>query len=67
MSRYNNWYPPYVSAAEKKYRNEKMATSLAKGGKQLSPVRIIGNKIAKSTETVFFIDGFLIISSSAVA
>jgi len=47
MSRYNNWYPPYVSAAEKKYRNEKMATSLAKGGKQLSPVRIIGNKIAK--------------------
>ena len=47
MSRYYNWYPPYVSAAEKKRRNEKMAATLSKGGSKLQPVVISGNKIAK--------------------
>ncbi len=48
MSRYRNWYPPYVSAAEKKRRNEKMAAKLSKAGRALQPVVIKARNIASS-------------------
>lgn len=48
MSRYHNWYPPYVPAAQKQYRNEKMAAKLSKDGRALQPVIITGRKIAMS-------------------
>jgi len=52
MSRYRyrsrNWYPPYVSTAEKQARNEKMAAKLSKYGRALQPVIVTGRKIASS-------------------
>lgn len=48
MSRYRNWYPPYVSVAQKKHNNKKMAEKLAKDGMELQPIAVKGRKIASS-------------------
>jgi uncharacterized Zn finger protein/transcriptional regulator with XRE-family HTH domain len=48
MSRYHDWYPPYVSTAEKQYRNEKMAAKLSKEGRVLKPILVKGRKMATS-------------------
>ena len=49
MGHYRNWYPPYVSAAEKQRRSEKQAAALAKKeGEPLQPVCVCGRLMAKS-------------------
>ncbi len=51
MSRYDDdyWgYPPYVSVAEKRANNAKMAAKLAKKNRSLRPVVVEGTKIAKT-------------------
>jgi len=49
MSRYDDYYfPPYVSVAEKKERNAKMAAKLAKSNKSLKPVVLKGRTIAST-------------------
>ena len=48
MSRYSCWnyYPPYVSVAEKKARNEKMYAALVRKNPDLKPVFLNGSAIA---------------------
>ncbi|MDD4098217.1 MAG: helix-turn-helix domain-containing protein [Lentisphaeria bacterium] len=47
MSRYHDWYyPPYVSVAQKKQRNARMAQDL--DDQDLEPVRVAGRVIAKT-------------------
>ena len=49
MSRYDDfYYPPYVSVAEKKERNAKMAAKMAKKNQHLALVILKGNKIAST-------------------
>ncbi|MFA6815033.1 MAG: SWIM zinc finger family protein [Lentisphaeria bacterium] len=46
---WGDWgYPPYVSVAEKKERNAKLAQKLAQKNKDLHPVVITGRKLAKT-------------------
>ncbi len=45
--RYDSYYPPYVSVAEKKYKNAKMLDKLSKAGTTLQPVVISGRKIVQ--------------------
>lgn len=50
MSRYSDWnyYPPYVSVAEKKARNEKMYAKLVRKNPGLKPVFLDGSAIART-------------------
>ena len=48
MSRYHDWYPPYVSTAEKQRRNKQMADKLSKAGRVLKPIIVEGRKMATS-------------------
>ncbi|MCQ2379920.1 MAG: SWIM zinc finger family protein [Victivallaceae bacterium] len=48
MFGYYNSFPPYVTVAEKKERNAKLAKRLAKGGKSLKPIVLAGRTIAKT-------------------
>ena len=48
MSRYYDQYPPYVSVAEKKLRNKKMAAQLLKAGIDLQPIVVEGRNITSS-------------------
>lgn len=45
---YDNFFPPYVSVAEKQERNAKMAAKLAKSGKSLNPVVLKGRTVAST-------------------
>ncbi len=46
MSRYDNYWPPYVSVAERRRRAAQKVARMKKAGQQVTPVEITGRKIA---------------------